>query len=90
MSDPSLEPRPSSEPEEVTIAIVDDNAVVRMGLRALAAMSDRLRVVAEASDGEQAVRVVRDSVPDVTLLDHRMPKRNGRPVSFRMTASIGL
>ena len=62
---------------QVTVVVVDDNSVIRMGLRSLIEASDRMRVVGEASDGEEAIRVVRATQPDVTLLDVRMPRRGG-------------
>jgi DNA-binding NarL/FixJ family response regulator len=55
--------------------------VIRMGLRSLIGTSDRLRVVGEAADGEEAVRVVRATLPDVVLLDVRMPRRDGVQVA---------
>ncbi|WP_421734650.1 response regulator [Cellulomonas sp.] len=66
---------------QVTVVIVDDNAVIRMGLRSLLDASHRIRVVGEASDGEEAVRVVRATLPDVVLLDVRMPRRDGVQVA---------
>jgi DNA-binding NarL/FixJ family response regulator len=70
----------------VTVVIVDDNDVIRMGLRSLIGASDRLRVVGEARDGEEAVRVVRATSPDVTLLDVRMPRRDGVQVTTEIRA----
>ncbi|MGN8246577.1 response regulator [Cellulomonas soli] len=65
----------------VTVVIADDNAVIRMGLRSLVESSPRLRVVGEAADGDEAVRVVRATLPDVVLLDVRMPRRDGVQVA---------
>ncbi|KAE8762975.1 response regulator [Georgenia thermotolerans] len=66
---------------QVGVAIVDDNAVIRMGLRALVEASDALRFVGEAGDGEAAVDLVRATLPDVVLLDVRMPRRDGVAVA---------
>ncbi|WP_123670479.1 response regulator [Actinocorallia herbida] len=52
--------------------IVDDHAVVRAGLRALLAGEDDLELVAEASDGEEAVRRAALDAPDVVLMDLRL------------------
>lgn len=52
-----------------------------MGLRSLVEASPRLRVVGEAGDGEEAARVVRATLPDVVLLDVRMPRRDGVQVA---------
>lgn len=61
----------------VSVAIVDDNPVVRMGLRAIVEASEALTFAGEAGDGEAAITMVRDCRPDVTLLDVRMPRRDG-------------
>jgi DNA-binding NarL/FixJ family response regulator len=61
----------------IRIALADDQALVRSGFRALLALFEGLQVVAEAEDGEAAIRAVMDCSPDVLLLDVRMPKRNG-------------
>ncbi len=60
-----------------SVLIVDDNAIVRRGLRSLLETSPKVHIVAEASDGEQAERMARQYQPDVTLLDVRMPRRDG-------------
>ena len=70
----------------VTVVVVDDNPVIRMGLRSIIESSDRLRIVGEAGDGEEAVRVVRETVPDVVLLDVRMPRRDGVQVASEVSS----
>ncbi|MGF1661189.1 MAG: response regulator [Kineosporiaceae bacterium] len=61
----------------VSVLVVDDNPVVRSGLLALLGVDPRLSVVGEAGNGEQAVEAVRHLRPDVTLMDIRMPRRDG-------------
>jgi DNA-binding NarL/FixJ family response regulator len=53
----------------VRIVLADDHPVVRAGLRALLAASEDLRVVGEAADGTEAVRVARECAPDLVLMD---------------------
>lgn len=72
--------------EPIRIVIVDDSPVVRMGLRALVDTEADLRVVGEAGDGEEALRVVRRESPDVVLLDVRMPRKDGLSVLAEITA----
>ena len=59
------------------IVIVDDDPLVRMGLRAILSSEPGWEVVAEAGDGEQALAAVREHVPDVVLMDVRMPTMDG-------------
>jgi len=74
MTDPLVDPRPVT-----TVVIVDDNPMVRAGLRALLEVGG-LDVVGEAGDGRQALAVVTNLRPDVTLLDYRMPVVDGLQV----------
>ena len=61
----------------VRVVLADDEAMVRAGLRLLVDGEDDLEVVGEAVDGEDAVRVVERTRPDVVLMDVRMPRMNG-------------
>jgi DNA-binding NarL/FixJ family response regulator len=63
--------------DSIRILLVDDHHVVRQGLMALLKTVPEINVVAEGSDGEQAVALYREHQPDVAILDLRMPKKNG-------------
>jgi len=60
--------------------LVDDQTLVRAGIRALLELSDSVEVVAEAADGEEAIRIIPEAKPDVVLLDLRMPGKSGLDV----------
>src|SRR5699024_2501684 len=57
--------------------LVDDEPLVRSGIRTIVETTGSARVVGEAGDGKQALSVVREVVPDVVLLDIRMPAMDG-------------
>ena len=57
--------------------IADDHAILRSGLRLLVNAQADMEVVAEAPDGEQAVRAVHETTPDVALMDLTMPRTGG-------------
>ena len=61
----------------IRVVLVDDHAVVRAGLAQLVRAAGDLEVVGTASDGEEAVAVVRDTRPDVVLMDLQMPRTDG-------------
>lgn len=61
----------------ISIVLADDHRVVREGLRALLERHDDLRVVGEAADGQEAVKLAATLKPDVILMDISMPVLNG-------------
>ncbi len=70
----------------ITVALADDQALVRAGFRALLDAETDIAVVAEAADGEQAVELVRSHRPDVVLMDVRMPGTDGLRATARISA----
>ncbi|CAA9484522.1 MAG: Two-component transcriptional response regulator, LuxR family [uncultured Solirubrobacteraceae bacterium] len=70
----------------IRVALADDQALVRAGLRALLATEDGIEVVGEAADGDEAVAVVARERPDVVLMDVRMPGTDGLEATRRIVA----
>jgi DNA-binding NarL/FixJ family response regulator len=67
-----------------TIVLADDHIVVRQGIRKLLEARDDFRVVGEASDGEEAVKLVAEKKPDVALMDLWMPRLSGIDATRRI------
>jgi DNA-binding NarL/FixJ family response regulator len=59
------------------VLLVEDETLVRQGIRKLLELDSRIEIAAEAGDGEEALRLIREVRPDVVLLDVRMPKLDG-------------
>jgi DNA-binding NarL/FixJ family response regulator len=68
----------------IRVCLVEDQTIVRQGLRSLLALNPDIEIVAEASDGEEAVEAIEREKPDVVLLDLRMPKLDGLGVLQRL------
>jgi len=70
----------------IRVLVVDDHPVVRTGVRGMLASDADFEVVGEAGDGEEAVRQVEGLLPDVVLMDLRMPGVNGVEATRRIRA----
>src|SRR5262245_5295669 len=64
-------------PSMIRVMIVDDHAVVCMGLAGIVNTQTDMSVVAQANSGQEAVDLARKHCPDVILMDLRMPEMNG-------------
>lgn len=69
-------PRPEGS-RPITVVLVDDQVLVREGVRALLERAEDITVVGEAASGSHGVDVVKDLVPDVVFMDIRMPDGDG-------------
>ena len=76
-----LSSKVSATKEKIRVLVADDHPVVRKGLQSCLSRVDRLRLVGEAADGDEALRKALELMPDVVLLDISMPRRNGLAVT---------
>ncbi len=71
----------STTKQKIKVLVADDHPVVRKGLQSCLAKQERLKIVGEAADGDEALRKTRELVPDVVLMDIAMPRMNGLAVT---------
>lgn len=77
------------EPARIRIALADDQALVREGLKALLGGFAQLEVLLEAGDGEELLRKLHEAAVDVVLCDVRMPRLDGFEVCTRLRRLAG-
>ena len=76
-----------STDERIRVMVVDDHAIVRIGLKQVLDLSGEFKVVGQAADGEEAVRVAAEVSPDLVLMDVIMPRKDGVEACREIMAS---
>jgi len=74
----------------IRVCLVEDQTLVRQGIQTLLDLVEDIDVIAEAKDGEEAIRIISQVKPDVVLLDMHLPKRNGLEVLKELRRSESL
>ncbi len=72
-----ISPKTGASPAQIRVLSVDDHALIREGIAALIANQKDMCLVAEASNGREAIEQFRSHHPDITLMDVQMPEMNG-------------
>jgi len=80
----------SRRSEPIRIVIADDHPIFRDGLRRLLEAETDLKVIGEASDGSEAIKLARHLKPDILLLDLAMPKMPGLEALREMSSATGV
>ncbi|MCH7400822.1 response regulator [Belliella kenyensis] len=72
--------------ENIRVVLADDHVVVRNGIKMLLESEEEIKVVGEASDGLEALDVVKAENPDILIIDIRMPNMNGLEATSKLHA----
>jgi DNA-binding NarL/FixJ family response regulator len=77
-----------SKPAKISVLLVDDHPVVRMGLRLIGDLDPAIKVVGEAATGKEAIAEARRLRPDVVLLDYRLPDAGGHEICRKLKSIL--
>ena len=72
---------------QIQVLLADDHKLVRAGIRSLLARLPDVEVIAEASDGREAIRLVEKNEPQIVLMDLAMPELNGLEATQHLTST---
>jgi len=72
--------------DKITILIADDQPLLRQALRNLLEKYEDFKIIAEAGNGEEAVQLATELIPDVVIMDIAMPKLNGLEATRQIKA----
>ncbi|MFZ4894446.1 response regulator [Plantibacter sp. Mn2098] len=78
----------SAHPSQIRVVVADDHPIVRGGIVGLLGRADDIDVIAEASDGAEAVRLAAEFRPDLVLMDLRMPHLSGAEATARIIETV--
>ncbi len=73
--------------KEIRIVIADDHPIFRSGLAQLLKTEEKIKIVGEAADGEKALAVIRENLPDIVVLDIDMPEKGGFEVAGELNSA---
>jgi DNA-binding NarL/FixJ family response regulator len=68
----------------IEVILVDDHAIVRQGIRSVISQDPLIKVVGEASNGKEAVKLAKDKSPDIVIMDITLPLLNGLEASHQI------
>jgi len=71
----------------IQIMLVDDHLLFREGISSLLKRDDRFEILCEADDGASALEIIKENIPDVVLMDVKMPKMSGIETARKMLAT---
>ena len=74
--------------DPIRIVLAEDQAIIRQGLRYIIDAQSDMKVVGEAADGDEALRMTIQTIPDLVLMDIRMPKRDGIEATRNILAAL--